>query len=310
MHLFRRLLIVALLSLFATGCGSNDGKTTSPAAAKDLPGAGKPAITMGTKNFTEQFVLGQLYKQALEAKGYTVVLKQDVGASEIIDRALESGQIDMYMEYIGVIAQELAQTGRHLKTKAETLGTATEFERGRGFELMKITPGADADANVVRPDYADKHHLKSTADLKKVGTFRYGGPAENRTRFQGAVGMRRVYGLSNLRYVPVAIDNRYQALDQGKIDVAAGFSTEGQLEDKSRYRVLTDPAGIFGFQNIAPVVNRKLLAKLGPAFTQTVNAVSAKLTDEALRSMNASVDLRHEQPADVAARFLSDNGLR
>ncbi|MEA2448321.1 MAG: osmoprotectant transport system substrate-binding protein [Thermoleophilaceae bacterium] len=297
-------------ALLAAGCGSDGGGSSSSPSAARLPGSGKPPITLGTKNFTEQFVLGQLYKQALEAKGFTVVLKQDVGASEIIDRALESGRIDMYMEYIGVIAQELARTGRHLKTRGETLRTATAFERGRGFELLEIAPGADSDANVVRLDYARRHHLKSTADLKGVGTFRYGGPAENRTRFQGAVGMRRVYGLTNLRYVPVAIDRRYQALDDGTIDVAAGFSTEGQLLDKAKYLVLTDPKGIFGFQNIAPVISGKLLARLGPQFTTTVNAVSAKLTDQALREMNAAVDLRGQQPADVAARFLQQSGLK
>jgi osmoprotectant transport system substrate-binding protein len=162
----------------------------------------------------------------------------------------------------------------------------------------------------VKPDYAEEHDLDSTDDLKRVGTFRYGGPAENRTRFQGAVGMRRVYGLTNLRYVPVAIDRRYQALDNGEIDVAAGFSTEGQLADKSKYVVLDDPEGIFGFQNIAPVIERDLLRRLGPDFVRTIDAVSAKLTNDALREMNAAVDLRGERPEDVAATFLEESGLK
>jgi osmoprotectant transport system substrate-binding protein len=301
---------VACLALLLAGCGSGgDGAAREAKAGGDLPGAGKPTITLGTKNFTEQFILGELYKQALEAKGYTVELKEDVGASEIIDRALESGRIDMYMEYIGVIAQELAQTKRHLKTKEATLARAREFEESRGFEVLAITPGADSDANVVRPDFAEEHDLESTADLKRVGPFRYGGPAENRTRFQGAVGMRRVYGLTNLRYVPVPIDQRYKALDEGRIDVAAGFSTEGQLADKGKYLVLTDPEGIFGFQNIAPLINRSLLDRLGPDFVETVNAVSEKLTNDALREMNAAVDLEGREPAEVAAQFLERSGL-
>jgi osmoprotectant transport system substrate-binding protein len=302
--------LATCLALLLAGCGSGgDGPPKKAKAGGDLPGAGKPTITLGTKNFTEQFILGELYKQALEAKGYTVEVKEDVGASEIIDRALVSGRIDMYMEYIGVIAQELARTERHLKTKEATLARAKEFEESRGFEVLAITPGADSDANVVRPDFAEEHDLESTADLKRVGPFRYGGPAENRTRFQGAVGMRRVYGLTNLRYVPVPIDQRYKALDEGRIDVAAGFSTEGQLADKSKYRVLSDPEGIFGFQNIAPLIDRKLLDRLGPEFVPTVNAVSEKLTNDALREMNAAVDLEEQEPADVAARFLERSGL-
>ena len=302
--------LLAALALFVAGCGGDGGGGTKQEPDARLPGEGKPAVTLGSKNFTEQFILGHLYKQALEARGYDVVLKQNVGASEIIDRALTSGQIDMYFEYIGVIAQELAQTERHLKTKEATLKKATEFEESRGFELLEITPGFDSDANVVKPDYAEEHDLDSTDDLKRVGTFRYGGPAENRTRFQGAVGMRRVYGLTNLRYVPVAIDRRYQALDNGEIDVAAGFSTEGQLADKRKYVVLDDPEGIFGFQNIAPVIDRDLLRRLGPDFVRTIDAVSAKLTNDALRNMNAAVDLRGERPEDVAAQFLEKSGLR
>ena len=102
---------------------------------------------------------------------------------------------------------------------------------------------------------------------------------------------------------------RYSALDKGRIDVAAGFTTDGQLTHKDRYVVLTDPKGIFGFQNIVPVVSRKVLATQGPAFAATLNAVSAKLTNEALQSMNAAVDLRKQKPAAVARAFLLRNGL-
>jgi osmoprotectant transport system substrate-binding protein len=88
------------------------------------------------------------------------------------------------------------------------------------------------------------------------------------------------------------------------------FTTEGQLTDRAKYALLTDPKGIFGFQNIVPVVSRKVLRAQGPAFAATLNAVSAKLTNNALRNMNAAVDLAHEKPAAVATRFLRQNGLR
>jgi osmoprotectant transport system substrate-binding protein len=121
--------------------------------------------------------------------------------------------------------------------------------------------------------------------------------------------MRRVYGLTKLVYVPLTIERRYPALDSGKIDVAAGFTTEGQLTDKSRYVLLADPKGIFGFQNIAPVVSKRVLAAQGPDFARVLNSVSAKLTNDALRAMNRAVDLQHEKPADVARGFLRENGL-
>ena len=163
--------------------------------------------------------------------------------------------------------------------------------------------------NIVKPAYAKKFGLVSTADLKKVGKFKFGAPPENKTRYQGIVGMKKVYGLNNAVFTPLAIGLRYQALDSGKIDVAAGFTTEGQLADKSKYLALTDPKGIFGFQNITPVVDKKMLAKWGPGFQQTMDAVTATLTNEALQKMNGAVDLDKQKPADVAQKFLQANGL-
>jgi len=271
--------------------------------------AASPTIVIGTKNFGEEFILGQLYKQALEAKGFKVNLKNNIGSSEIIDKALTSGKIDAYPEYAAVITGELAHENGRPKSADETYKKAKAFEEKRGFTLLGKSPGQDADVNVVKPAYAKKHGLKTTADLKKVSGFKFGAPPENKTRFQGALGMKKVYGL-NFKFVPLAIGLRYQALDSGKVDVIAGFTTEGQLVDKSKYQTLSDPKNIFGYQNIAPVVNKKKLAKWGPGFTQTMNAVTATLTNEALAKMNGAVDLDKQKPADVAGKFLQANGLK
>jgi osmoprotectant transport system substrate-binding protein len=300
-----RATVLAVFVMLLAGCGSSggSGKTAT------LPGKGKPAVTLATKNFTEEYILGELYAQALRRRGFTVVLKQNVGSSEIVDRALATGVIDVYPEYIGVIAGELARSKVRPKSRSETYRLAKAYEEKRGFTVLDPTPGFDADANAVKPALARKYNLKSTADLKRLGRFTYGGPPENATRFQGAVGMRQVYGLDKLVYVQLAIERRYPALDSGRIDVAAVFTTEGQLTNKRRYVLLSDPKGIFGFQNIVPVVSRKVLRAQGPEFARTLNAVSAKLTNDALQRMNAAVDLRKQKPGDVARRFLLQNGL-
>ena len=303
----RPRLLTLLCCAVLAGCGSNGNGER----ARTVPEAGdRPPVTLGTKNFTEQFVLGQLYRQALEAEGFEVVLKNNIGASEIVDRALVGGRIDMYPEYTGVIVSELAKAKRRPRSAAETYRRAKAFESSRGFAVLERSPGQDVDINAVRPEYAERHRLRTTADLRRVGPFRYGGPAENRARFQGAVGLRQVYGLTNLRYVPTPIEQRYAALNSGKVDVAAVFSTEWQLTDRKRYRLLPDPRGVFGFQNIVPVVKKSVLRRQGPRFARTVNAVSAKLTTSALRNMNAAVDRDGEKPAAVAARFLEQHGLR
>jgi osmoprotectant transport system substrate-binding protein len=301
-----RAIALAVFAMLLAGCGSGGGATRTTAT---LPGDGKPPVTLATKNFTEEYIVGELYAQALRRRGFKVVLKQNVGSSEIVDRALADGVIDLYPEYIGVIAGELARSSVRPKSKAETYARAKTYEQKRGFTILEPTPGFDADANAVKPALARKFNLKSTADLKRLGRFTYGGPPENQTRFQGAVGMRKVYGLDKLVYVPLTIERRYPSLDSGRIDVAAVFTTEGQLTNKRKYVLLTDPKGIFGFQNIVPVVSRKVLREQGPEFARTLNAVSAKLTNDALQSMNAAVDLRKQKPADVARRFLSQNGL-
>ena len=301
-----RWLATAALMAALAGCGSSgrDG------ADKRLPGNGKPAVTLATKNFTEQFILGQLYKQALEAQGFTVRLKQDVGSSELVDRALVSRSIDLYPEYMSVIVDELARERPRPATAAEAYRRARAFERGRGFELLLPSPGFDALANAVKPEFADKHGLRSTADLRKLPSFRYGGPPENRTRLAGSRGLRQVYKITRFKDVPLeGTEARYAALDDGRVDVTQVFSTEGQLAERSHYRVLTDPKGLYGFQHIAPVVNRKVLKTQGPAFRRTLDSVTALLTNRALQQMNGAVDLRREEPDAVARRFLERHNL-
>jgi osmoprotectant transport system substrate-binding protein len=300
-------LLTVALAIGLAACGSSSNNSTT--ASSDKPGKGKPAVTLGAKNFTEEFVLGQLYKQALEAKGYTVNLKNNIGSSEIIDKALTSGKIDMYPEYTGVIVGELSHQNNRPVSSAATYARAKAFEEKRGFTLLSASPGEDADVNVVSPAYAKAHGLKSTEDLKKVPGFKFGAPPENKTRFQGALGMKQVYGL-NFKFVPLAIGLRYQALDSGKVDVIAGFTTEGQLLDTKKYMTLTDPRHIFGFQNVAPVVSKKVLSAQGQGFQQTLDAVSSKLTNEALQKMNQAVDVDKQSPASVASQFLQANGLK
>src|SRR5947208_3355950 len=137
------VLLIALVPGCGGGGSSNAGKTGKA-------GTG-PQITIGTKNFPEQFVLGELYKQALEAKGFRVRLKSDIGSSEIVDRALTAGSLDMYPEYIGVSLSELAgHTGRPT-SRADAYRRAKKFEEGRGFTLLGMTPFSDQNALAVLP---------------------------------------------------------------------------------------------------------------------------------------------------------------
>jgi osmoprotectant transport system substrate-binding protein len=306
------VVIALVLAAAVAACGDSDKKESKSASVPSgQPGKGKPPVTMGDKNFTEQYVLGDLYKQALEAKGFTVKLKGNIGSTEIVDKALTSGKIDMYPEYMSVIDTVIAggNEKERPKTADEAYTRAKAFEAKRGFEVLDKTPFFNADALAVKPEFAQKNKLRSVADLKKLKSFSFGAPPENKTRFEGVVGLKKVYGLNNLEFKPLTIGIQYKALDQGKIDVATVFTTDGQLQG-GKYTVLTDPEAIFGYQNVAPVVSKKVLTAQGPAFADTLNAVSAKLTVEAMRKMNAAVDLDKQDPAKVADQYLRANGLK
>ncbi|MFN2562043.1 MAG: glycine betaine ABC transporter substrate-binding protein [Jatrophihabitans sp.] len=309
-------IAVALAATLAA-CGSSGGKSKNSGAASggakgstsnSQPGKGKPAIVMGDKNFAEQYLLGELYKQALQAKGFTVTLKGNIGSSTVIDKALTSGKIQWYPEYSGVIYTELAKLGDRPKSAEITLQGATDYEKKRGFTVLAPTPFQDADGMAVSNKFAQQHGLKTIDDLKKVKSFTYGGPPENGTRFQGVKGLQQAYGLHNFTFKPVPIGSQYQALDQGKLDSIAIFTTDGQLASK-KYTVLTDTKGIFGFQQVVPVVKNSLITAEGPAFAQTLNAVSALLSTDAIVALNKAVQIDQKDPAVVAKAFLQANHL-
>ncbi len=304
------LALVAALAL-TTGiaaCGSGGGDSTSTTAASSQPGAGKPKVTLGTKNFTEQFVLGQLYKQALEAKGYTVALKQNIGSTEIADKALRSGQIDLYPEYIGIFNTAVAGDKKAYPNVQAAFAAGQSYARAHGYTLLPLTPFTDVDALAVTPTYARAHALRSVADLAAIRGLKLGAPPEFRQRETGLVGLARVYGIRDVNFAPLTIGLQYQALDDGKIDTADVFTTDGQLQS-GRYVVLTDPKNVFGFQNVTPIVSAKVLRAEGPAFAATLNSVSRALTTRAMQQMNAAVAIDKQSPADVAKQYLQANGL-
>jgi osmoprotectant transport system substrate-binding protein len=311
------LAILAALALAVgfAACGSSNsnsdtsssgaGASTTPAGQ---PGKGKPAVTLGDKNFTEQFILGQLYRQALEAKGYTVRLKDNIGSTEIADKALRSGDIDLYPEYIGIFNTAVAGDTKAYGTVEEAYAAGRAYAERHGFTLLPLTPFTDVDALAVKPAYAQKNNLTSVADLAKIRGLRLGGPPEFRKRETGLVGLARVYGIRDVKFSPLTIGLQYQALDSGKVDTADVFTTDGQLQG-GRYTVLRDPKNVFGFQNVTPVVSSRVLSAEGPEFQATIDAVSQKLTTEAMQRMNAAVAIDKQSPADVARSYLQANGL-
>src|SRR6476661_4596150 len=227
---------VAVLIVALAGCGGSSGSGKKGGTAP----SDAPAITIGTKNFPEQFVLGEIYKQALEAAGFKVALKSDIGSSEIVDRALTAGSLDMYPEYTGVVLSEIAGIRARPRSPEAAYQQAKAFEEKRGVTLLAMAPFSDSNALAVSPKTAKASNLKTIKDLGRVPNLTIGAPPEFRSRFEGLVGLRQLYGLTNVQLMPFKIGEQYAALDAGKVDAAAVFTTDGQLM-KRRYVLLTDP---------------------------------------------------------------------
>jgi osmoprotectant transport system substrate-binding protein len=294
-------LVVAVL---ATGCGdSKDERGSSQPQGTEL------VLTLGTKNFTESFIIGELYRQALAANGYNVTVRKNIGSTEVVDQALQRGDIQAYPEYLGVAATVVAGEDVSGKSAAQTYRIARNFYASRGQILSGQTPFENVDAIATTSYFAQRERLRTVADLRRLDHFTLGARPEFQNRFQGLAGMQRVYGLTNARFRPVAIGAQYTALDKGDVDVANVFSTDGQLSTGD-YKVLQDPQRLFGYQHVALVIDHDKLDRLGgDRFMRIINTVNQRLTTDQMIAMNRAVDLDKTDVSTVTARFLRQNGL-
>ena len=280
------------------------GGTATVASARH---AASPTIIVGNKNFTEEYLLGQLYGQALKAKGFNVKFAGSLGSSELADAALTSGKINFLPEYTGVIVLDIAKK-KSPKSAAATFAVAKAFEETRGFTLLTATPFFDADTVAVLKSTAQKNGLKTIGDLSKLGSFSYAGYPECDKRITCLLGLKQIYGLTKVKFIQLGSISVETLLDSGKATSGDIFSTEAAFAT-GKYVALTDTKHIFGFQNIAPVVSKAIVTAGGAKFTAAVNAVSAKLTIAAMIAMNKAVDVDKKTPAAVASAFLKANGL-
>jgi osmoprotectant transport system substrate-binding protein len=309
---FVALALLAAVLLAACGSSKKSSSSTSSTSSSSVssgkPGAGKPAVVLGDKNFEEEYVLGSLYQQALQAKGYTVTLKGNIGSTEITYKALTSGQIQAYPEYTGVILSVIAGNMTPPDSAQQAYSESKAYLEQHGSTLTNPTPFYDSDALITLKSFAQKNSLSSIPELKKLGhSLTLGGAPEFATRQEGLLGLKSQYGL-NPTFKPLAIGLTYKALDSGQVQTADGFTTDPPLTT-GKYTILSDPKKVFGFQNVAMIVKQSVLNAEGPAFAQTINAVSALLTLPAIQKMNAAVSLDQQSPSSVAHSFLAANGL-
>ena len=277
------------------------------ASARSVAGGG-PTITIGSKQFTESWVMGELYAQVLAAQGFRIALKSNIGSATIIDRAIRSRQIDMYPEYTGVILQTLAKAERLPGTAEGTYTGAKRFQETRGLSLLAPTPFQNRNAVAVRTADARRHNLRTIADLERLGEFEYADYPDNITGPLGYDAIVKTYGLKRMKVRPLNIGLQYPALATGRVQAADVFTTDPQLRHHD-FTILDDDKHVFGFQNVAPVVRQKIVEWYGARLTEPLDLVDALLTEPAMQALNEAVAIKRLSPTEVARRFLRANDL-
>ena len=317
MRLNRALALGASLLVLIGACTTGGGSSSSPAG---IPASGTaagppPTIKVGSDGFYESKLMAEIYAQVLEANGYTVERDLGLGTRKVSASALESGQIDLKPEYIGSGLGYYDKT----KTTADPATNAAALQailatKGGGITVLGYTPGQDANAFVVRADTAAKYGLTKMSDLTAVADkLVWGLPPECSTGPLCGGALKDSYGLdvTKLNVKPLAACEApiAEALKAGTVDVAELCSTQPAIAQFGFVSLIDDkhtqPA-----QNIAPLVRDDYLAKVDKvAFAKLLDAVSAKLTTDALTKLGVEVAVNNKDVKDVAAAWLKENGF-
>jgi osmoprotectant transport system substrate-binding protein len=306
-------LLAALALLALAGCGNVGSSSGSGPSAGDDSGGGGPTITVGSKNFTEQYVLGELYAQALEANGFNAETKLDLGSSAIADKALQNGQIDMYPEYTGTALVEIFKQMEQPDTPDATYQEAKKAyaDRDPANTMLEPAPFNNTYGIFVRREVAEEYNLQTLADLAEVsGDITFVSFSEFLKRADGVPNMQKNY--EGLKFGDVKIVNSiggpiYQGVLQGEGDAGVGFTTDSQLASDELV-VMEDQKNIWPFYYPAPVVRSDVLNKY-PKIEKVLNEVSSSLDVETMRELNGQVDLDREDPEDVAREHLEEEGI-
>lgn len=288
---------ILALSLLAAACGSGDGA-----------GDGEP-ITVASFNFNESVIVAEIYAQALEAEGFTIERKLNLGNREVVAPALKSGEIDLVPEYISSLAAFLGLTPT--ADSEATWTSASEAIAADGVTLLQYSPAQDKNAYVVTAETASQYNLSKVSDLQPVaGDLKFGGPPECPDREFCLIGLTDLYGLNFAEFVPLDTGGpiTIAALEGGDIDVALLFTSQGIISANG-WVSLEDDKGLNPAENLVPAIRQEVLDAHGDDLKSILETVSAALTTEDLIEMNKRADIDQEDPAAIATDWLVEFGF-
>ncbi len=269
--------------------------------------AAAQTVRVGSKNFTEQFVLAEIYAQALEAAGIKVERKINLGGTLIAHKALEEKEIDFYPEYTGTMLLAVLKQETMTDRKAVYDKVKAEYA-AKGLVVLNETPFQNTYNMVVRPETAAQYKLETLSDLARVSKeLKLGAGPEFRDRKDGIPGLKAKYGMEFKEDLQMAIGLRYQALKNDQIQIVNGYSTDGMISAMKLKR-LKDDKNLWPPYYVVPVVRKDAL-DANPKVAEVLNRVSALLDEPAMAEMNYKVDGEKMEPKDVARDFLKAKGV-
>jgi osmoprotectant transport system substrate-binding protein len=314
------IVLALILSLALAACGGGDSTTSSGGEEEGGGGAivsnpenGNVSLTIGSKNFPEQEILGEIYAQALSAAGYKAKSDLNLGSETVALKTLKAGQISGYPEYastaltsfFGLEPEEVPSDATEAWEKANE-----EFEK-EGLTAFEPTPFASANAVGTTKERAEDLGLETISDLEGISEEMslYGSP-ECRQRIDCLAGLEQLYGLKFEEFKPVDIGLRYTVLENNQADLSILFTTDPQLSgEDSKFVILEDDKEVFPAGNVIFVTKKSVAEEAGPDYEKTILQVQEGLTLPVVQELDARVELEKETPKQVATEYLEEEGF-
>jgi osmoprotectant transport system substrate-binding protein len=268
-------------------------------------------IVVGGKNFTEQQLLAEMTSQLLKAKGFDVDTRSGMG-SAALRSAMENGQIDVYWEYTGTSLITYNKIKERMSPE-DTYEKVKELDAKKGIVWLNPSDANNTYALAMRKADSEKQGIKTLSDLAaKINggeTLTFASNAEFYARPDGLKPLEKAYGFEFGRANIKRMDSGlvYQALKNGQVDVGLVFATDGRIP-AFNFVVLKDDKNYFPAYALTPTIRKEVLDK-NPKLAESLNALSAKLDDQTMASLNAAVDVEKKSVEQVAEEFLKEQGL-
>lgn len=295
--------LIAVASLTLASCATDD-----PLGGGEATDEATQTVVIGTANFPESEIIGQIWAEALRQEGFDVKVKSGIGSREVYLSALEEGSVSVVPEYSGNLTQFYGE----LPAGADTAQVRTTLDEvlPDGLEAGEFSPAESKDAYRVTRAVADEHGMRTIADLDKLDRITIAAPPEFAERPYGPEGLSNVYGIAaeKLAVNPISDGGgplTVAALTQGKADAANIFTTSPALLDNGEPAdlvILEDPENLIPPQNVLPVFRS---GQLPDGALDVLNRVDAQLTTDDLVEMNVrNVGPERAEPKQIAKEWV------